>query len=270
MLSQSDQRRDVTLPIQHRAIQSRRALIRAAAQAFIEKGVPASGMVDISRRARLSKGALYFHFASKEELTLAVREEALGILRELEADLARSLQPVRCAARDFAIALLSRVDSDVVLRAGLQMRPETAPGLEDAGLEKRWYALFLEKATADRRTGPMSAEQTADARRTAQLLTTLVTGLLHLGHDDRAWWCKDQVTDIWSQLLPAPDTARTGETRCADRPADAPATAAPQAPAASLHGPRRPAPVHSDPDRTNPARDEAGPAGSRTPRTPAG
>ncbi|CAM5647428.1 hypothetical protein SRIMM317S_02962 [Streptomyces rimosus subsp. rimosus] len=63
-----------TVPTQHRAIQSRQTLIRSAAQAFIEKGVPASGMVDISRRARLSKG-LYSHFASKDDLTLAVQDE---------------------------------------------------------------------------------------------------------------------------------------------------------------------------------------------------
>lgn len=35
------------MPTQHRAIQSRQALIRSAAETFLEKGVPAAGMVEI-------------------------------------------------------------------------------------------------------------------------------------------------------------------------------------------------------------------------------
>ncbi|WP_242579697.1 TetR/AcrR family transcriptional regulator [Streptomyces sp. MST-110588] len=189
------------MPTQHRAIQSRQALIRSAAQTFIEKGVPASGMVEISRRARLSKGALYFHFSSKEDLTLAVRDEALGTLRELEEALVRSPHPARTAIRDFAIALLGRVDADVVMRAGLQLRPETARDMDEAHLEQRWYTLFLDKAAADRNAGRLPPE--ADPRRIAQLVTSLVVGLLHLGHDDRTWWDKDVITDMWSLLLHA-------------------------------------------------------------------
>ncbi|MEV5596689.1 TetR/AcrR family transcriptional regulator [Streptomyces sp. NPDC052496] len=189
-----------TVPTQHRAIQSRQALLRAAAEAFTEKGVPASGMVDISRRARLSKGALYFHFASKEDLTFAVRDEALGALRILEDELARAPQPAPTAVRDFAIGLLGRVDADVVVRAGLQLRPETAPGIAEPELEQRWFSLFLAKTTTDHAAGKLPPGD--DPRRSARLLTALVVGLLHLGQEDRAWWDKDVVTDLWAQVLP--------------------------------------------------------------------
>ena len=83
------------MPTQHRAIQSRQALIRSAAETFLEKGVPAAGMVEISRRARLSKGALYFHFTSKDDLTLAVRDAALATLQEIEDGFTRSPEPLR-------------------------------------------------------------------------------------------------------------------------------------------------------------------------------
>ncbi|MEU5585560.1 TetR family transcriptional regulator [Streptomyces chrestomyceticus] len=190
-----------TVPTQHRAIQSRQALLRSAAEAFTEKGVPASGMVDISRRARLSKGALYFHFASKEDLTFAVRDEALGALRILEDELARAPHPAPTAVRDFAVGLLGRVDTDVVVRAGLQLRPETAPGIAEPELQQRWFALFLEKITADQAAGKLPSGD--DPRRSARLLTALVVGLLHLGQEDRTWWEKDVVTDLWAQLLPS-------------------------------------------------------------------
>ncbi|MFH8343990.1 TetR family transcriptional regulator [Streptomyces sp. NPDC018045] len=190
-----------TVPTQHRAIQSRQALLRSAAEAFTEKGVPASGMVDISRRARLSKGALYFHFASKEDLTFAVRNEALGALRILEDELARAPHPARTAVRDFAVALLGRVDTDVVVRAGLQLRPETAPGIAEPHLEQRWFTLFLEKTTADQTAGQLPP---GDApQRSARLLTALVVGLLHLGQEDRTWWDKDVVRDLWEEMLPS-------------------------------------------------------------------
>ncbi|WP_438485408.1 TetR family transcriptional regulator [Streptomyces sp. S186] len=195
------------MPTQHRAIQSRQALIRSAAETFLEKGVPAAGMVEISRRARLSKGALYFHFTSKDDLTLAVRDAATASLNEIEESFLRSPEPLTAAVRDFALELFGRVQSDAVLRAGLRLRPETAPGLDIRALEHRWYALFLDKAVTCGTGGPAgglpgSHSSDAEPRRTAQLMTSIVVGLLHLGGSDRTWWDTEAVTGLWG-LLPA-------------------------------------------------------------------
>ncbi|WP_043266650.1 TetR/AcrR family transcriptional regulator [Streptomyces sp. CT34] len=214
------------MPTQHRAIQSRQALIRSAAETFLEKGVPAAGMVEISRRARLSKGALYFHFTSKDDLTLAVRDAALATLREIEEGFLRSPKPLSFAVRDFAAELFGRVQSDAVLRAGLRLRPETAPGLEIYPLEQRWYALFLDKAMTCGAGGPVGAADDpagphpsdAEPRRTAQLLTSMVVGLLHLGAEDRTWWDREAVTGLWALLPGTPDRVAAG---CIPTPAQA-------------------------------------------------
>ncbi|TJZ49656.1 TetR/AcrR family transcriptional regulator [Streptomyces piniterrae] len=218
------------MPTQHRAIQSRQALIRSAAETFLEKGVPAAGMVEVSRRARLSKGALYFHFTSKDDLTLAVRDAALATLHEIEDDFTRSPEPLALAVRDFAVELFTRVESDVVLRAGLRLRPETAPGLDIHALEHRWYALFLDKAVTCGTGSPVGSLGSLDAavpagprgsdaepRRTAQLLTSVVVGLLHLGGADRTWWEKESIVDLWAMLsrtaaagAPMPDRIPAG------------------------------------------------------------
>ncbi|MEU3712977.1 TetR/AcrR family transcriptional regulator [Streptomyces catenulae] len=190
------------MPTQHRAIQSRQALIRSAAETFLEKGVAAAGMVEISRRARLSKGALYFHFTSKDDLTLAVRDTALSTLQHIEEGLIRSPQPIGTAVQDFAAELFLRVESDPVLRAGLRLRPETAPGLEITSLERRWYALFLDKAMTGGAGGASRSE--IEPRRTAQLLTSVVVGLLHLGYEDPAWWAEAALADVWTLLPNAP------------------------------------------------------------------
>ncbi|MFF4954140.1 TetR family transcriptional regulator [Streptomyces chattanoogensis] len=200
------------MPTQHRAIQSRQALIRSAAETFLEKGVPAAGMVEVSRRARLSKGALYFHFTSKDDLTLAVHNSALATLQEVEDTLARSSQPLVAAVRDFAVELFERVQSDPVLRAGLRLRSDTVPGLGIHALEHRWYGLFLDKARAggaygaaydgDETDGAPAAD--GEPHRTARLLTTVVAGLLHLGAEDRGWWDRESVIGLWDRLAVVP------------------------------------------------------------------
>ncbi|MFE2225168.1 TetR family transcriptional regulator [Streptomyces kronopolitis] len=208
------------MPTQHRAIQSRQALIRSAAETFLEKGVPAAGMVEISRRARLSKGALYFHFTSKDDLTLAVRDAALATLQEVEEAFTRSPQPLTTAVRDFTVELFGRVRTDAVLRAGLRLRPETAPGLGICALEQRWYALFLDKAVTCGPCGPAGSHASdTEPRRTAQLLTSLVVGLLHLGSEDGTWWEEESIVGMWGLLPTAPARIAAGIPAPAQLPA---------------------------------------------------
>lgn len=53
----------------------RTQIMRAARAVFIDKGFMAARMQDVARRARLSKGALYFYFGSKRDLFYAIVEE---------------------------------------------------------------------------------------------------------------------------------------------------------------------------------------------------
>ena len=61
----------------HQSEAERRSqILRSARAVFIEKGYLAARMEDVARRAGLSKGAVYFYFASKHDLFSAlVREE---------------------------------------------------------------------------------------------------------------------------------------------------------------------------------------------------
>ena len=61
----------------HLSETERRAqILRAARSVFARKGYLASRVEDVAKAARLSKGAVYFYYASKRELFLAlVREE---------------------------------------------------------------------------------------------------------------------------------------------------------------------------------------------------
>src|ERR1700760_667721 len=57
---------------QERAERTRETIIRAAASIFERDGFAAAPLSGITRRATVTKGALYFHFSSKRELAQAV------------------------------------------------------------------------------------------------------------------------------------------------------------------------------------------------------
>ncbi|WP_406444933.1 ScbR family autoregulator-binding transcription factor [Streptomyces sp. NBC_01613] len=57
---------------QARAIQTRKSILLAAAAVFDERGFGTATITEIIARAGVTKGALYFHFSSKEELALGV------------------------------------------------------------------------------------------------------------------------------------------------------------------------------------------------------
>jgi AcrR family transcriptional regulator len=64
----------VTLPEQ-RAIETRERIIEAAARIFARRGYGDATVQDIAGEAEISMGALYHHFASKEELFRAIVDE---------------------------------------------------------------------------------------------------------------------------------------------------------------------------------------------------
>ncbi|MEU6577647.1 ScbR family autoregulator-binding transcription factor [Streptomyces sp. NPDC046805] len=66
------------MALQERAIRTRQSILAAAAAVFAEVGYEAATIAEILRRARVTKGALYFHFPSKEELARAVLAEHLS------------------------------------------------------------------------------------------------------------------------------------------------------------------------------------------------
>ncbi|MGW7517016.1 ScbR family autoregulator-binding transcription factor [Streptomyces sp. NPDC054796] len=60
------------MPQQQRAARTKATIVRAAAEVFGNIGYEAATISDILRTAGVTKGALYFHFASKKELAQAV------------------------------------------------------------------------------------------------------------------------------------------------------------------------------------------------------
>lgn len=83
-----------------------RAILEAAKALFLEKGLEAATMEELSQRAGLGKGTLYFYFKGKEEIALRLLSEGVGgLFEEMERVLASPLGP-RDKLREFVKAFL--------------------------------------------------------------------------------------------------------------------------------------------------------------------
>src|SRR3954465_6904358 len=60
---------------QEYAAATRRALIESATRLFVEKGFATTSLEQVAADARLTRGAVYHHFANKQALFQAVLEE---------------------------------------------------------------------------------------------------------------------------------------------------------------------------------------------------
>ncbi|MBL1087646.1 TetR/AcrR family transcriptional regulator [Streptomyces actinomycinicus] len=99
---------------QERAVRTRRAVLEAAATVFAEHGYTAATVADILKTAGVTKGALYFHFDSKEAL-------AKGVL-ELQTDMALPEQEIKLQELiDVAMSVAHRLVHEPLLRAGARL-----------------------------------------------------------------------------------------------------------------------------------------------------
>ncbi|MCX5213168.1 ScbR family autoregulator-binding transcription factor [Kitasatospora sp. NBC_00240] len=106
---------------QPRAEQTRATIIEAAAQMFDRQGFGSTSLSDIVARGGITKGALYFHFASKEELARAViaLQHQLSV-NAAERLLSRNLPGFETVLRT-PFVLAEQVLTDPVARAGVRL-----------------------------------------------------------------------------------------------------------------------------------------------------
>jgi AcrR family transcriptional regulator len=71
------------------ALDSRQEILRTSARLFQQRGYDATSMNDVAAALKLSKGGLYHHFQSKDEILFEIMNHAMEITQE------RVLDPVR-------------------------------------------------------------------------------------------------------------------------------------------------------------------------------
>src|SRR3979411_3048272 len=88
----------------------RQEILRAAARLFQQRGYDATSMNDVAAALKLSKGGLYHHFQSKDEILFEIMNHAMDITQE------RVINPVRAIADvQERLRALIRLHIEVVL-----------------------------------------------------------------------------------------------------------------------------------------------------------
>jgi AcrR family transcriptional regulator len=110
------------MAMQDRAIRTRRKILEAAATVFEQQGFRAATITEILALAGLTKGSLYFHFKSKEELARAILDAQTDIV----------VPPQRIKLQELAdsgLVLAHRLQTDPLVRASvhLALQQHTVP-----------------------------------------------------------------------------------------------------------------------------------------------
>ncbi|MER5992900.1 ScbR family autoregulator-binding transcription factor [Streptomyces viridosporus] len=106
---------------QVRAEQTRATIITAAADLFDRQGYEGTSLGDIVEHARVTRGALYFHFAAKEDLAHAILELQSATCRRLARDTEIRGRTSLEALMRLTFSIARRSAEDPVLRAGLRL-----------------------------------------------------------------------------------------------------------------------------------------------------
>ncbi|MFD6278085.1 ScbR family autoregulator-binding transcription factor [Streptomyces sp. NPDC060209] len=124
---------------QDRAVRTRQTILVAAAKVFEERGYQAATITEILATANVTKGALYFHFQSKDHL-------AEGVLAEQDQ---RLVIPARNSKVqeivDTVVLHAYRLQTDPMVRAGVRLSlDQQASELDRSGPFLRWSDIVLD------------------------------------------------------------------------------------------------------------------------------
>ncbi|MFD5897773.1 ScbR family autoregulator-binding transcription factor [Streptomyces sp. NPDC060366] len=189
--------------MQGRAKATRRSLLEAAAQLFEERGYAGTSISDISALSGRTSGAIYFHYACKENLALAVMEELFDtwpalIRRHREADIP-ALE--KLVALSFSVARAFR--DDVVVRGGSRLWAERKS--VDASLPspfEGWIETVVGLLEEAGREGVLTPS--VIPRKAGNVVVYAFFGL-HMVSDalDGREQIEERLHDLWLLLLPA-------------------------------------------------------------------
>ncbi len=204
---------------QERAERTLRRIITAAADRFEENGYSGTSLDDITRAAGVSKGAVYFHFASKKQVADAVVKHSHGLLEDLiDASCAPGV-PALQQLIDLTHGLNRLLRTEPTVRTALRFHREW-PDLEpEFDHYTMWYAAIEQLLHHAAGQGELREDMPAGAARVVAMVTLFSVESLTVRQGTGDEEPARRVTDLWNVLL----TALTSQA-----PDDAFRTAAPE------------------------------------------
>src|ERR1700730_11765238 len=93
----------------------RQEILRAAARLFQQQGYDATSMKDVTAALKLSKGGLYHHFQSKDEILFHIMSHAMEITEDRVINVVRSIEGTSLEGTEELLRTLIRLHIQVVL-----------------------------------------------------------------------------------------------------------------------------------------------------------
>ncbi|SCK57022.1 transcriptional regulator, TetR family [Streptomyces sp. WMMB 322] len=167
----------------------------AAAESFDRLGYQRTTLLEVSRGAAMSKGALSFHFGSKEELADTVRREACTRANRA-AELLRGKElPALQTLIDLTHLVAHQLEHDHLSRAAVKLARELGtPSEPETNLLTCWQQVFTDVAREAEKEGTLRCEATTEA--VAELAFCLASG----AHSVQTSSVNDSTVDVHQRI----------------------------------------------------------------------
>ena len=197
MMSSTPTYREVGLARQDRAERTRNLILDAAAEAFDERGFAGASLSDILSRAGVTKGALYFHFSSKDELARELVEEQWRIELPTIDNPANPVQDVIDLTHSFCSSLCTNLR----VRASNRLVMESNYERPYPEVYTRWLEMINEFLKVAHARGDLRQE--LDPVAVSSFIGGSVVGIQTMSGvlTSRAD-LRDRLTDMWKMSLP--------------------------------------------------------------------
>jgi TetR/AcrR family transcriptional repressor of nem operon len=200
--SRDETGRAMTEASERRAGTTRQRLIAAASRQFAHSPYSMVSLDDILAEAELTKGAMYFHFPSKQALALAVIDDLTEMSRAAVAELlARKMSGLETLI-DLVYLLAVQNTQHEVARAGVRLL-ETLDNTTDmpTALWQSWIEFvttLIQKAVTE---GDVIDHQ--DPADIAKMLVALWVGIRRISDPDQPEQHLDNLQKTWILALPS-------------------------------------------------------------------
>ncbi|GGW69703.1 TetR family transcriptional regulator [Streptomyces lucensis JCM 4490] len=181
---------------QERARRTYEVILDAAAREFVSLGYARTTLGGVIAHTELSKGALYGHFSSKEDLARTLVRHGATIWGAALADIESARLAPLNALRVLTVSLAGRLWADVRVRAAFRLAAELPGEALDGGplLTDVWDFL-VDSTRRAQAAGEIRTHCSPES--VAQLLLSLVVGVQHLPDPQRDAPVKDRIEELW-------------------------------------------------------------------------
>lgn len=188
---------------QARSEETRRRIIAAAVELFNERGYAATGLADIVERVGMTKGALYYHFNSKEALAAAIAVEGSARLTGTFEVISQAAPPALEGIIHGTFLVVDQLRTDEFARVGVRLMRMFAGFGEGASRGYHgWLTAMSEDVARAQREGDV--RDGVDARAVADTFVgAIVGGSLLADATSGGADLRDRVARMFALIIPA-------------------------------------------------------------------